>query len=83
MSDPIAELSALLKEAGAHVTFDRHRSIALPCYRCNTTDRPRDLVTIGHYSRPFGGNLQPGDRIVRPLCKHCEVDTTPDTTPEE
>lgn len=80
MSDQIAELSALLKEANAHVTFDRHRSITLPCYRCNTTTEPRDLVTIGHYALPFGGNLQPGDRIVRPLCKRCVRDTALEAT---
>lgn len=75
IEDPIKELYKLLAEAGARVTFDRHRNMTHPCYRCGTTERPRDLVTIGTYSRPFGGGILAGDRIVRPLCKSCDDDT--------
>ncbi len=70
--DPIRELDALLKEAGLRPTFDQDRSIAKPCVICGEDDKPRELITIGTYTRRMGGNLQPGDRIERPMCKRCE-----------
>lgn len=78
IADPITELGLLLAAAGARATFDRHRNLTHPCYRCGTTERPRDLVTVGRYLRPFGGGLLPGDRLVRPLCKSCDDDTKGD-----
>jgi hypothetical protein len=70
----VARLAALLKEAGARVTFDPERSIAKPCIICGTLERPRDLVAIGTFARPIGGHL-PGDAITRPMCAICEEAT--------
>lgn len=78
IEDPVEELGRILQAVGAHVTCDRHRNHTHACYRCGTIDQPRDLVSIGFYTRPFGENLQPGDRIVRPLCAACERDTRPE-----
>ena len=67
-----AELDALLKEAGARPTFDRARDVTHPCVVCGTVVEPRELVTIGMYTRRMDGGLQPGDPIERPMCKRCE-----------
>jgi hypothetical protein len=75
--DPVAELSDLLRDAGARPTLDMERSTALPCVRCHTTSEPRDLVRIGTYTRPMGGGLRPGDAITRPMCKACVTTTEP------
>jgi hypothetical protein len=69
--DAVAELSRILKECGARVTFDPERSIAKPCMICGTTEQPRDLVKIGTWSRHIGGHAI-GDAITRPLCASCE-----------
>lgn len=69
--DAIGALSALLKSAGARCTMDRRRNVTHPCWRCGTTERPRDLIAIGTYTRPMGGGIQPGDAIKRPLCAEC------------
>lgn len=71
------KLIELLREAGARPTFDRERSIALPCVICGTTAQPRDLVTVGTYTRRMGGGIQPGDRIDRPMCMRCQELTAP------
>lgn len=72
MSDnPIATLCKLLEESGARVTLDPHRSTALPCVVCGTSDEPRDLVAIGTYTRRMGGGIEPGDAIMRPMCARC------------
>lgn len=76
-NDPINDLCDLLREANVRVTFDRHRSIANPCYLCGTTAAPRDLVRIVTYMRPMGGDLRPGDAIIRPLCMTCREATEP------
>lgn len=75
--DPVDELTELLREAGVRATLDPRRNSAHPCYRCNTTSELRYLVTIGTYTRPMGGNLRPGDSIVRPLCQQCREATEP------
>lgn len=75
--EAIRELGELLREAGARVTLDQHRSISLPCVLCSTISEPRDLVRIGTYTRPMGGNLRPGDAIVRPMCVRCRELTEP------
>lgn len=49
--DPVRQLADILREIGARVTLDRHRSIALPCVVCDTTDEPRTLVEICRYTR--------------------------------
>lgn len=72
-------LGELLREAGARVTLDRHRNVNGPCVLCETTSEPRDLVTIGTYTRPMGGNLRPGDAMVRPMCARCRDLTDPST----
>jgi hypothetical protein len=77
IDDPIRELGELLEAAGARVTLDRDRNVTHPCVRCRTTTEPRELVTIGTYTRPMGGNLRPGDAIVRPLCAACREATEP------
>lgn len=82
MKDAVRQLSDLLREAGARVTFDRRRTFNDPCWLCATTSEPRELVAIGTYTRPMGGNLQPGDRIERPLCARCREMTEP-VTPAE
>lgn len=69
--DPIKELDAMLAAAGLRPTFDKDRSTAKPCVLCGEADKPRDLVEIGVYTRRMGGNLQPGDKIVRPMCARC------------
>jgi hypothetical protein len=69
--DAIAALDAALKAAGGRPTFDPHRSTAKPCVLCGTTSEPRDLITIGTYTRHMGGNLRPGDKIDRPMCARC------------
>jgi hypothetical protein len=74
--DPIRALDAALREAGARPTFDPERSIAKPCMICGTTERPRDLVVIGTWSRPIGGHKL-GDAISRPMCAGCEELTRP------
>lgn len=71
-NDPIKALSLILEAAGVVPTFDADRSTAKPCVICHTTDQPRDLVQIGTYTRRMGGNLKPGDRIMRPMCERCE-----------
>ena len=71
MTDPIAELTELLRLVGARPTFDAERSIAKPCMICGTTERPRNLVQIGTWTRPIGGHLV-GDAISRPMCAPCE-----------
>ena len=76
-SDPVRELCEILSEVGARVTLDRHRNNTHPCYSCGTIYQPRDLVTIGTYTRPMGGNLRPGDPIVRPMCARCREMTEP------
>jgi hypothetical protein len=68
--DSIAELVELLREAGARVTLDAERSIAKPCVVCGST-KPRELIRIGRYERRMGGNLLPGDAIMRPMCADC------------
>ncbi len=75
--DIVAELGEALRQANARPTFDRRRSIALPCWLCETTAVPRDLVVIGTYTRPMGGQIQPGDSIRRPLCAECVTRTAP------
>jgi hypothetical protein len=75
----IDELGELLRLANAHVTFDRRRNVTHPCWRCGDTEARRDLVQIGTYSRAMGGNLRPGDPIVRPLCPACTAATADDT----
>lgn len=70
--DPVEQLSAILREVGARPTIDVQRTTRRPCYLCGTEDSPRALVEIGVYTRRMGGNLQPGDKIERPLCKRCE-----------
>lgn len=79
MRDPVAELCRILEEAGARVTMDPARSISLPCVICGEKEKPRDLVRIGTYTRRMGGNIQPGDAIVRPMCARC-VELTTDVT---
>lgn len=74
--DPVKALGLALEACGAVPTFDRHRSTADPCVVCGTNDVPRDLVQIGTYTRRMGGNLKPGDRIMRPMCASCEKLTT-------
>jgi DNA-binding NtrC family response regulator len=66
MSDPIEELSDLLREAGVTVTFDRGRDITHPCTFCGS--RPvhggvHDLVDIGTYPN--------GNALTRPVCEAC------------
>jgi hypothetical protein len=75
--DPIKALDIGLRAAGARVTMDPDRSTARPCVICRTTSEPRDLVQIGTYTRRMGGNLQPGDRIDRPMCARCRALTEP------
>lgn len=70
--EPFKALDAALRESGARVTFDRHRSTALPCHVCGSTTVLRDLVQIGVYTRTMGGNIRPGDPIERPLCASCQ-----------
>ena len=55
----------------SNMTMDRRRSIALPCWRCETADVPRTLVEIGRYTRAVGGGNLPGDKIERPMCPAC------------
>lgn len=81
--DPIGALDAALREAGARPTLDRHRSMALPCYICGEETAPRTLVQIGTYTRRMGGNLQPGDRIERPLCARCDEATCEEPRPRQ
>lgn len=69
--DAIGALSAALRSAGARCTMDRRRNVTHPCWRCGTTERPRDLIAIGTYTRLMGGGIQPGDAIKRPLCAEC------------
>lgn len=76
--DAIGELCALLRECGARITLDRRATFEDPCWRCSTVERPRSLVQIGTYTRPMGGNLQPGDAIRRPLCAECITATEVD-----
>lgn len=73
--DPVGALSAMLREAGARVTFDGRANVTHPCWRCGTTEKPRELEVIGVYARWLGGNLEPGDKIRRPLCGACQEDT--------
>lgn len=80
MKDAIRELGKILEEVGAKVTFDRHRSIALACCLCETVTETRTLVRIGTYTRIMGGNLGPGDPIVRPMCDRCRILTEPEPT---
>jgi hypothetical protein len=70
VKDAVDELSRLLKECKARVTFDPERSIAKPCIVCGTTEQPRDLVQIGTFTRRMGGHI-PGDKITRPMCTAC------------
>ena len=70
--EPIKQLGDALKAAGARVTLDPHRSTAKPCVICGEAEKPRELVVVGTYTRRMGGNIQPGDKIERPLCKRCE-----------
>lgn len=81
--DPVAYLGKMLAEVGARVTIDARRCTTDPCWMCGTSKAPRDLVTIGTYTRPMGGNLRPGDRIDRPLCASCEKLTQPPPAPAE
>lgn len=74
--DPIAELTKILREVNARPTFDADRSTAKPCIICRTTTEPRDLVTIGKYTRMMAGNLLPGDNIDRPMCAACREATS-------
>lgn len=76
-ADPIGYLSDCLRDAGIVPTWDRRRNITHPCWRCDTTSEPRDLVEIGRYTRFVGGNLKPGDAIMRPLCAACVAATAP------
>jgi hypothetical protein len=76
-ADPTKYLCDLLSEANIRMTLDRRRTVRDPCWLCSTTSEPRNLVTIGHYARPMGGNLQPGDPISRPLCPRCDKLTSP------
>lgn len=69
--DPIKMLSDALRAAGLAPTFDRRRSTALPCWRCDTTSVPRELVEVGRYTCSVGGNMHAGDAIERPLCAAC------------
>lgn len=71
MDDAIKMLCNAIRDSGARMTMDRRRSTALPCWRCETTDVPRDLIEIGRYTRAVGGNNLPGDRIDRPMCPAC------------
>ena len=71
MDDAIKMLCNAIRDSGAGMTMDRRRSTALPCWRCETTDVPRDLIEIGRYTRAVGGNNLPGDRIDRPMCPTC------------
>lgn len=73
--DPVGALSAMLRDAGARVTFDGRANVTHPCWRCGTTEKPRELEVIGVYARWLGGNLEPGDKIRRPLCGACQEDT--------
>jgi hypothetical protein len=78
-NDPIKALDIALRAAGARPTFDHLRSTRLPCVICGETQLPRDLVTIGVYTRRMGGNLRDGDRIDRPMCASCRELTEPIT----
>lgn len=78
-SDPVRELTEILREIGARPTYDHERNLTDPCCRCGTVDRYRDLVEIGRYTRPMGGGLRPGDAIVRPMCERCREETEPQT----
>jgi hypothetical protein len=80
--DPMQLLGELLDAAGARVTLDPARNATHPCVRCRTTSEPRDLVQIGTYTRPMGGNLRPGDPIVRPMCAACRAATEPSGAPD-
>lgn len=73
--DPVTQLTELLTEAGARPTIDHHRNVTHACYLCGTTTAPRELVTVGVYTRPMGGGLRAGDAIRRPLCASCEEQT--------
>lgn len=81
--DPIKMLSDALRAANLAPTFDRRRSTALPCWRCDTTSVPRDLVEVGRYTCSVGGNMHAGDAIERPLCGACigDVATAARRTP--
>lgn len=81
--DPLAYLDKLLKESGIRATLDARRCMTDPCWLCATSKAPRDLVAIGVYTRPMGGNLRPGDRIERPLCASCEKLTQPPPAPAD
>lgn len=76
-TDPFGYLDDCLREAGIVPTFDRRRSISLPCWMCDTIRAPRTLVEIGRYTRRCGGNLMPGHAIERPMCADCVKLTTP------
>ena len=67
------ELDLAIERAGRRATFDPDRSTAKPCIICLTTSEPRQLVTIGTYTRRMGGNILPGDPIDRPMCAACEA----------
>lgn len=58
--DPIALLSALLRDSGARVTFDLGASCRNPCTTCGAPG-PHELVRIGTYPN--------GEPIARPVCE--------------
>jgi hypothetical protein len=69
--DPVAELTAVLRDAGVRPTLDRERNVTHPCTICLTLAHPRQLIEIGRYTRKMGGNINPGDAIERPMCASC------------
>lgn len=62
--DPFAQIDASLMLAGTRATFDFGRSTHRACTFCGTTERPRDLVTIGRYIN--------GELLTRPVCLRCK-----------
>ena len=76
-SNAARELGQILANCGARMTFDSERDTSAACFNCGTTERPRDLVVVGTWTRAVGNRGIAGDPIERPLCAECARSTQP------
>lgn len=81
--DWIEMLCEALRGTGARMTIDSERNASHPCFCCGETEKPRDLVRVGVWTRRVGGRGSFGDAIQRPVCEACRIKWPEETRAEK